>query len=84
MKANEDKKKRIQLCGNLLYPLAIGQYALFKADGAVYRTSKVTAIHEVDTGSIRFETKNTHYHLLLSPYPAAVIYQFPLEPAACA
>ena len=84
MKANEEKKKTVQLCGNLLCPLVTGQCAIFKANGDIYRTSQVIAIHEAGTGSIRFETENTHYHLLLSPYPAAVIRQFPLEPAACA
>lgn len=84
MKATIKSKKTVQLCGNLLCPLATGQCAVFKADGVIYRTSTVKAIHEVSVSSIRFETENTHYHLLLSPYPAAVICQFPLEPAACA
>ena len=32
--------------------------------GAI-RTSKVTAIHSVQPGDIRFETENTYYRLLL-------------------
>lgn len=84
MKATTENKKSVQLCGNLLCPLVTGQRAVFKANGGIYRTSTVKAIHEVSSDSIRFETENTHYHLLLSPYPAAVICQFPLEPAACA
>ena len=84
MKANEETKKNVQLSGNLLCPLVTGQCAVFKANGDIYRTSQVIAIHEVDTTGIRFETENTHYHLLLTPYPAAVICKFPLEPAACA
>lgn len=84
MKASNENKKSIQLCGNLLCPLVTGQCAVFKANGDIYRTSTVKAIHEVSANSIRFETENTHYHLLLSPYPVAVICQFPLKPAACA
>lgn len=84
MKATNENKKSIQLCGSLLFPLVTGQCAVFKAGSDIYRTSTVIAIHEVSSNSIRFETENTHYHLLLSPYPAAVICQFPLEPAACA
>ena len=84
MKTTEENKKTIQLYGNLLCPLVTGKCAVFKANGDIYRTSTVKAIHEVSVDSIRFETENTHYHLFLSPYPAAVICQFPLEPAACA
>ena len=84
MKATNENKKSVQLCGSLLCPLVTGQCAVFRANGDIYRTSAVKAIHEVSANSIRFETENTHYHLLLSPYPAAVICQFPLAPAACA
>ena len=84
MKSQKENKKSLELYGNLLCPLVTGQCAIFKANGDIYRTSQVIAIHEAGTGSIRFETENTHYHLLLSPYPAAVIRQFPLEPATCA
>lgn len=54
------------------------------ANGYIYRTSMVKEIHEISSDHIHFETENTHYHLFLSPYPAAIIRQFPLEPAACA
>ena len=84
MKTTEETKKTIQLCGSLLCPLVTGQCAVFKANGDIYRTSTVKEIHEVSADHIHFETENTHYHLFLSPYPAAVIRQFPLEPAACA
>lgn len=84
MKKNEATKKRIQLCGSLIRPLTIGEPAVFATDGAVFRTSRVIAIHELATGSIRFETMNTHYHLLLNPYPAAVVCQFPTELMPCA
>ena len=84
MKTTEETKKTIQLCGSLLCPLVTGQCAVFKANGYIYRTSMVKEIHEISSDHIHFETENTHYHLLLTPYPAAVICQFPLEPAACA
>lgn len=84
MKTNKTNKKSVQLCGNLIGPLAIGQSAVFKAEACIYRTSPVVAIHEVATDSIRFETENTNYHLLPAPYPAAIICQFPVEQAACA
>nr|WP_302019723.1 hypothetical protein [uncultured Acetatifactor sp.] len=84
MKSQKENKKSLELCGSLLCPLVTGQCAVFKAGGDIYRTSTVKAIHEVTADRIHFETENTHYHLFLSPYPAAVICQFPLEPAACA
>lgn len=84
MKRNEKTKKRIQLCGSLIRPLTIGEPAVYAAGGTVFRTSQVMAIHELATSSIRFETMNSHYHLLLNPYPAAVVCQFPTELAPCA
>lgn len=36
-------------------------------DGGYTHTSKVVAIHSVQPGDIRFETRNTHYRLLLTP-----------------
>ena len=84
MKSQKENKKSLELCGNLLCPLVTGQCAVFKANGYIYRTSMVKEIHEISSDHIHFETENTHYHLFLSPYPAAIIRQFPLEPAACA
>lgn len=77
-------KKRIQLCGSLLSPLAVGKPAVFRSGGTVYRTSRVTAVLERSLDGIRFETREAHYHLLLTPCQTAILCRFPVELAACA
>lgn len=77
-------KKKVELCGNLLFPITIGKGAVFSAEGLVYHTSRVIALHEQTIDYIRFETLNTDYHLSLSPFPMAVISPLPERLAACA
>ena len=65
-------KKFATLSGTLMFPLCVGSRAIILHDGGYTHTSKVVAIHSVQPGNIRFETKNTHYRLLLNPMSEAV------------
>ncbi len=60
-------KKLATMSGTLLLPLSVGSRAVILHDGGYTHTSKVVAIHSVQPGDIRFETRNTHYRLLLTP-----------------
>jgi len=60
-------KKLATMSGTLLFPLSVGSRAVILHDGGYTHTSKVVAIHSVQPGDIRFETRNTHYRLLLTP-----------------
>ena len=62
-----NEKKFATVSGTLLFPLRIGGRAVILRDGGYIRTSKVTAIHSVQPGDIRFETENTYYRLLPAP-----------------
>ena len=60
-------KRFATLSGVLMFPLCIGCRALILHEGGYTHTSKVVVIHSIEPGNIRFETKNTHYRLLLDP-----------------
>ena len=60
-------KKLATMSGTLLFPLSVGSRAVILHDGGYTHTSKVVAIHSVQPGDIRIETRNTHYRLLLTP-----------------
>ena len=62
-----DSKKYTTMSGTLLLPLCVGNRAIIFHDGGCTSTSVVVAIHSLQPGDIRFETKNTHYRLLLNP-----------------
>ena len=66
-----NEKKFATVSGTLLFPLRIGGRAVILRDGGYTWTSKVTAIHSVQPGNIRFETENTHYRLLRTPVSQA-------------
>ena len=76
-------KKQVTLCGSLLGPLAIGQPAVFSSGGAVYRTSRVAAIHGMTAEEVRFETVNTQYRLIRNTYPIAAMVPM-AQPMCCA
>lgn len=80
MKTKEVK----EMNGNLLRPVTIGKSALFSSAGVTYHTSIVVALHEQTKDFIHFETKNTHYHLSMQPFPLAAISPLPVRLAACA
>ena len=81
---NHDEKKKVMLCGMLLCPITVGKPAVFTAKGNLYRTSNVVALHELTENNIHFETRNTHYHLSMSPFPLAAMSPLPVRLAACA
>lgn len=60
-------KKFATMSGTLLFPLSIGSRAVILHDGGYTHTSKVVAVHSVQPGDIRFETRNTYYRLLPAP-----------------
>ena len=64
-------KKFTTMSGTLLLPLCVGSRAVILHNGGCTCTSTVVAIHSVQPGDIRFETKNTHYRLLLNPMSEA-------------
>lgn len=81
---NHDEKKKVMLCGMLLCPITVGKPAVFAAEGNIYRTSDVVALHKQTENNIHFETRNTHYHLSMSPFPLAATSPLPVRLAACA
>lgn len=82
--SQKETKKQITLCGNLISPLSVGCPAVFTSGGTTYRTSRVAVIHQMTAGNIHFETKNTHYHLILNPYPIGAIIPMHMEQALSA
>lgn len=83
-KKKAEEKKTVMLCGTLLCPITIGKPALFASEGNFYRTSIVVAVHKQTEDNIHFETRNTHYHLSMSPFPLAAMSPLPVRLAACA
>ncbi len=83
-KKKAEEKKTVMLCGTLLCPITIGKPALFASEGNFYRTSSVVALHKQTEDNIHFETRNTHYHLSMSPFPLAAMSPLPVRLAACA
>ena len=77
-----NQKKNTTLSGMLLQPLAVGVCALIFHNGQFIRTSTVQAIHETAASHIRFETRNTNYTLLLTPYPQAAASPLSVSMAA--
>ena len=79
-----EKKKEVKLCGCLIRPITVGKAAIYAAGGHIHRTSRVVAVHEQTEYMVHFETKKTHYHLSMSPFPLASANPLPAALAACA
>ena len=77
-----DSKKQTTMSGTLLLPLCVGNRAIIFHDGGCTSTSVVVAIHSLQPGDIRFETKNTHYRLLTGPSHQPAVSLFPVAMAA--
>ena len=60
-------KKFATMSGTLLFPLCVGCRAIILHGTSYTHTSKVVAVHSVQPGDIRFETRNTYYRLLPAP-----------------
>ena len=81
---NYEEKKKVMLCGTLLFPITVGKPAVFAAEGSVYRTSNVLSMHEQTEDNVHFDTMNTNYHLSMSPFQLADMNPLPERLAACA
>lgn len=77
-----NQKKSATLSGVLMAPLCVGSRALILHEGRYIHTSRVEAIHSVDSSAICFETMNTHYRLLPAPISQKAEYQTALSVAA--
>lgn len=77
-------KKPIVMYGTLLCPLVLGHNAFLRANGAIYRTSTVVAIHEQSADMTHFETLNSDYYLSMEPSPLAASSPSYTALAACA
>lgn len=75
-------KKNTVLSGTLMTPLLEGTCAFIFSQGQVLRTSRVVAVHSRDADSVRFETMNTNYTLLLNPTPQAAVVPWMTRMAA--
>lgn len=60
------RKKKLEITGWPVYPIAVGGTALISEDTGLRRTSIVMCMKKESQTEVRFETLNTSYHLLLS------------------
>ena len=58
-------KKNIELTGNLIYPIEVGEAAFIREADRLRRTSTVLCAKKVSAQEICFETVNTNYRLHL-------------------
>jgi hypothetical protein len=63
-----NQKKKLEITGYLLYPIKIGEYAWIQEQNGVRRTTPVVRMERFTSSEVRFETRNTLYHLHLVPY----------------
>ena len=61
-----ETKKNLEIIGQPMYPITIGQYAWIRENDSVRRTSPVVSLEQISQSEIRFETMNTHYYLRVS------------------
>ena len=59
-------KKNLEIIGQPVYPITIGQYAWIRERDGVRRTSPVVCLEQVTQSEVRFETMNTLYHLQIT------------------
>lgn len=58
-------KKIVEITGNLVYPIMVGESAFVRESGSLRRTSTVLSMESPSQSDIRFETQNTNYLLHL-------------------
>lgn len=63
-----NQKKTLEITGHLLYPIKVGEYAWIQEQDGVRRTTPVVRMENLTPSEVRFETRNTLYHLHLMPY----------------
>lgn len=71
------EKREIILNGSLLGPLVIGQSALIRTSGKIYRTPRVVSIQEESSEYVSFNTLGSRYYVTLSPFPLAFVNPTP-------
>lgn len=59
-------KKKLEITGWPVYPIAIGETALISEDTGLRRTSTVLRMKKKSQTEVQFETLNTSYRLHLS------------------
>lgn len=65
-------KKVVEITGNLIYPITVGESAFIREAGGMRRTSTVLSMENFSQYDIRFETQNTNYLLHLVQQEVAV------------
>lgn len=65
-------KKKVEITGNLVYPIMVGESAFIREAGGLRRTSTVLSMESPSQSDIRFETQNTNYLLHLVEQEVAV------------
>lgn len=61
-------KKIIEITGEALFPIKVGENAIISEDGSnTRRTSTVINVKEISKNEIHFETRNSIYHLHKQP-----------------
>ncbi len=60
------RKKKLEITGWPVYPIAVGETALISEDTGMRRTSTVLRMKKESQTEVRFETLNTSYRLHLS------------------
>lgn len=66
------EKKSIEITGRLLFPITVGDSAFIHETNGMRQTSTVLSLEEISQTEVRFETRNTNYHLHLISQEAAV------------
>ena len=61
-----NEKKQLEITGNLVRPIVIGEVAFICEAGEIRRTSTVLSMDKSSQKTVRFETKNTKYLLHIS------------------
>lgn len=61
-----NEKKRLEITGNLVRPIVIGESAFIREADEIRRTSTVLSVEKPSLTTVRFETQNTNYLLHLS------------------
>lgn len=59
-------KKMVEITGNLIYPITVGESAFIHEAEGIRRTSTVLSMEKLSQSEVRFETRNTKYLLHMS------------------
>lgn len=59
-------KKMLEITGNLVYPITVGESAFVHEAEGIRRTSTVLSMEKISQSELCFETRNTKYLLHMS------------------